>query len=69
MEVELAAVNAAAAVPRGAAVVADVAVVAAAVVDVAVIAADAAVLSEVEEHPTVVVGLSAGQLAAVAFGW
>lgn len=60
MEVELAVVNAVV-VPTGAAAVADVAV-AAAVVDAVATAADAAVLSEVVEHPTVEVGLSAEQL-------
>jgi hypothetical protein len=60
VEVELAVANAAA-VPTGAAVVADVVAVAV-VVDVVATVADAAVLSEVVEHPTVVVGLSAGQL-------
>jgi len=53
VEVELAVVNAAAAVPTAAAVV---------VVDVVAINADVAVLSEVVEHPTVVVGQSAVQL-------
>jgi hypothetical protein len=67
VEVELAVVNAAAAVPTAAAVAVVAAVAAAAaaavvVVDVVAINADVAVLSEVVEHPTVVVGQSAVQL-------